>query len=32
MAKSMAEATGRQRLFEVAERVYDTMRARTTLP
>lgn len=32
MAKSMAEATGRQRLFEVAERVYDTMRARTSLP
>jgi len=32
MAKSMAEATGRQRLFEGAERVYDTMRARTTLP
>jgi citrate synthase len=32
MAKSMAEATGRQRLFEVAERVYDTMRARTPLP
>jgi len=32
MAKSMAEATGRQRLFEVAERVYDSMRARTTLP
>ena len=32
MAKAMAEATGRQRLFEVAERVYDAMRARTTLP
>jgi citrate synthase len=32
MAKSMAEATGRQRLFEVAERVYDAMRARTALP
>ena len=32
MAKSMAEATGRQKLFEVAERVYDAMRARTTLP
>src|SRR2546428_4320198 len=31
MAKSMAEATGRQRLFDVAERVYDAMRARTTL-
>jgi len=32
MAKSMAEATGRQKLFEVAERVYDAMRARTSLP
>ena len=32
MAKSMAKATGRQKLFEVAERVYDAMRARTTLP
>jgi citrate synthase len=32
MAKSMAEATGRERLFEVAERLYDAMRARTTLP
>jgi citrate synthase len=32
MAKSMAEATGRGRLFEVAERVYETMRARTGLP
>ena len=32
MAKSMAEATGRQQLFEVAERVYDAMRARTSLP
>jgi citrate synthase len=32
MAKSMAEATGKGRLFEVAERVYDTMRARTRLP
>jgi len=32
MAKSMAEATGRPRLFEVAERVYDTMKARTNLP
>ena len=32
MAKTMAEATGRQRLFEVAERVYDAMRAQTTLP
>ena len=32
MAKSMAEATGRGRLFEVAERLYDSMRARTSLP
>jgi len=32
MAKTMAEATGRRRLFEVAERVYDAMRARTSLP
>jgi citrate synthase len=32
MAKSMAEATGRARLFAVAERVYDAMRARTALP
>jgi len=32
MAKSMADATGRGRLFEVAERVYDAMRARTSLP
>jgi citrate synthase len=32
MAKSMAEATGRAKLFEVAERVYDAMRARTSLP
>ncbi len=32
MAKTMAEATGRTRLFEVAERVYDAMRARTSLP
>jgi citrate synthase len=32
MAKAMAEATGRERLFEVAERVYDAMRARTSLP
>ncbi len=32
MAKSMAEATGRQGLFEVAERVVDAVRARTTLP
>jgi citrate synthase len=32
MARQMAEATGRVRLFEVAERVYETMRARTGLP
>ena len=32
MAKAMAEATGRTRLFEVAERVYETMTARTGLP
>ena len=32
MAKSMAEATGRTKLFEVAERVYDAMHARTSLP
>ena len=32
MAEAMAEATGRRRLFEVAERVYDAMRARTSLP
>jgi citrate synthase len=32
MAKEMAAATGRERLFEVAEGVYDAMRARTTLP
>ena len=32
MAKSMAEATGRTRLFEVAERLYEAMRARTSLP
>jgi citrate synthase len=32
MAKTMAIATGRQRLFAVAEGVYDAMRARTTLP
>jgi citrate synthase len=32
MAKSMAEATGRGRLFEVAERVYEAMKARTSLP
>jgi 2-methylcitrate synthase len=32
MAKSMAEATGRGKLFEVAERLYDAMKARTNLP
>src|SRR5947199_311498 len=32
MAKTMAEATGRERLFEVAERVYDALKARTDLP
>ena len=32
MAKSMADATGRPRLFEVAERVYDAMKQRTNLP
>src|SRR5262249_38355677 len=32
MAKSMAGATGRTRLFEVAERVYEAVRARTALP
>jgi citrate synthase len=32
LAKEMAAATGRERLFEVAERVYEAMRARTTLP
>ena len=32
MAKSMAEATGRTRMFAVAEAVYDAMRARTNLP
>jgi citrate synthase len=32
MARSMAEATGRERLFEVAERVYAAMTARTGLP
>ncbi|MBI1846454.1 MAG: citrate synthase [Candidatus Rokubacteria bacterium] len=32
MAKEMADATGRGRLFEVAERLYDAMRARTSLP
>jgi len=28
----MAEATGKTRLFEVAQAVYDAMRARTSLP
>lgn len=32
MAKQMADATGRQVMFEIAERVYDAMKARTTLP
>ena len=32
MAKSMAEATGRGKLFDVAERLYDAMKARTSLP
>jgi len=32
MARSMAEATGRGKLFEVAERLYDAMKARTSLP
>jgi citrate synthase len=32
MAKSMAAATGRAHLFEVAERLYDAMKARTSLP
>jgi citrate synthase len=32
MARSMAEATGRTRLFEVAEQVYAAMKARTGLP
>ena len=32
MAKSMAQATGRARLFEVAERLYDAVKARTDLP
>jgi citrate synthase len=31
MAKSMAQATGRGKLFEVAERLYDAMKARTSL-
>lgn len=32
MAKRMAEATGRTRMFAVAEALYDAMRARTSLP
>jgi citrate synthase len=32
MAKGMAEATGRTRMFAVAEALYDAMRARTSLP
>jgi citrate synthase len=32
MAQTMAGATGRERLFAVAEGVYDAMRARTSLP
>jgi citrate synthase len=32
MAKSMAEATGKTKLFAVAEGVYDAMHARTSLP
>jgi len=32
MAKTMAEATGKHRLFETAEAVYDAVRARSTLP
>src|SRR5712664_4316911 len=32
MAKAMAQATGRERLFEVAERVYEATTARTGLP
>jgi citrate synthase len=32
MARQMAEATGRERLFAVAEAVYAAMRARTALP
>jgi citrate synthase len=32
MARTVAEATGRTRLFEVAERVYDTVTSRTGLP
>jgi citrate synthase len=32
MARSMAEATGKTKLFAVAEGVYDAMHARTSLP
>jgi 2-methylcitrate synthase len=32
MARAMAEATGRTKLFEVAERLYEAVRARTDLP
>ena len=32
MAKSMADATGKTRLFDVAQAVYDGVRARTSLP
>lgn len=32
LARTMAEATGRGRLFEVAEGVYGAMKARTSLP
>jgi citrate synthase len=32
MARAVAEATGRIRLFEVAERVYETVTAKTGLP
>jgi citrate synthase len=32
LAKTMAGATGRDRLFDVAERLYAAMKARTTLP
>ena len=32
MARDLAEATGRQQLFEVAERVYETVTSRTGLP
>src|SRR5207249_9217101 len=32
MAKYMAEATGRPRLIDVAERVYEAVRARTAIP